>query len=952
MNAAEFVAKWRKSELTERSAAQQHFLDLCELVGHPKPAEADPTGEWFTFEKGAAKHGGGDGWADAWKRGFFAFEYKGKKKNLEKAYDQLLLYRADLESPPLLVVCDLDRIIVRTNFTATKVTAYEIPLKELGSARNLEILRAVFHEPEKLKPGTTSAAITQEAARRVAEVAQALRGRGLDPREVAHFLDRIVFCLFAEDIRLLPEMVFTRLVERGRQDPELFRRFVGELFERMSTGGFFGLEPIRHFNGSLFDGTPVLDLTAEEISAVHRASLLDWSAVDPSIFGTLFERGLDPAKRSQLGAHYTSREDIETLVDPVVMQPLRREWDAVRLRAEELLKKGDKKRRNEAERVLHDFVTRLGAVKVLDPACGSGNFLYVTLQKLKDLEKEVIVYAMDLGFPTFFPEVGPWQLYGIEVNPYAFDLAQMSVWIGYLQWIRANGFGVDQDPILRPLTENFRCMDAILDLSDPEHPHEPEWPEVDFIVGNPPFLGSKEFWDELGREYQFALQQIYRNRVPGAADLCCYWFEKARQEVEFKRCARAGLIATQKIRTGASRFVLARAKHTGDIFFAVTDRDWILEGASIHISMVGFDDGSEKVRFRDGNRVPEIHADLNSGADVSSAVRLPGNAGICFIGTKKSGGFNIPEPTAVEWLNAPNPNGRPTSDVLRPWSNGAMITQRGHAQWIIDAGVRMPLEEFALYETVFEHVKRVVKPHRDQDKREMRRKRWWLHAETAPGLRLATFGQSRFIAIPGTAKHLLFVWQDTMLLPDNTVYAVASASDEIFGLLSSRVHEVWARVLGTQLRERESGFRYTPTTCFETFAFPEATPQQTAAIAAAAAHLDTLRTNWLNPPEWTREEALEFPGSADGPWARYVHEPDSRGIGTVRYPRRVPKDAECAAKLAKRTLTNLYNAPPTWLQNAHRKLDEAVFAAYGWEPSLTDDEVLARLLELNLARAG
>ncbi|MHB9133975.1 MAG: type IIL restriction-modification enzyme MmeI [Armatimonadota bacterium] len=205
MDVSSFIVKWKKVALTERSASQQHFLDLCEVVGHQKPAELDPTGDCFTFERGAAKHGGGDGWADVWKREFFGWEYKGKHKDLNAAYDQLLRYREDLENPPLLVVCDMDRLIIHTNFTNTLKQKYEIPLAEMGTPRNLEILRNVFFAPEKLRPGLTSASITTDAAKRIAEVAMLLRGRGVDPHEVAHFLDRIVFCFFAEDIGLLPK---------------------------------------------------------------------------------------------------------------------------------------------------------------------------------------------------------------------------------------------------------------------------------------------------------------------------------------------------------------------------------------------------------------------------------------------------------------------------------------------------------------------------------------------------------------------------------------------------------------------------------------------------------------------------------------------------------------------------------------------------------------------------
>jgi len=474
-----FIAKWSRAELKERSAAQEHFLDLCAVFEHPTPAAADPTGASYCFERGAAKHGGGDGFADVWKRGFFGWEYKGKHKDLAAAYDQLLRYRDALENPPLLVLCDLDRIVVRTNFTGTVSAVHEIPLRALGDPRNIEIMRAVFHHPETLRPGRTSAAVTQDAARRFAEMADAMRRRGLDPAAVAHFLDRIVFCQFAEDTGLLPDKVFSRILEKSGRDPERFGLFLGQLFQAMSTGGYFGLETIRHFNGSLFDDPAVLPLDAPDIERMAASAALDWSAVDPSIFGTLFERGLDPAKRSQLGAHFTSRADIELVVDAVVMTDLRCEWDQTRTTIETLLTTGRKKApakpsarpltatalkkaRGQASNLLHGFLIKLQHVTVLDPACGSGNFLYVALLRLKDLEKEVILYGGANGLGAFLPMVGPWQLYGIEINPYAHDLAQMTVWIGWLQWIRANGFGFPADPILRPLGANIRLMDAII----------------------------------------------------------------------------------------------------------------------------------------------------------------------------------------------------------------------------------------------------------------------------------------------------------------------------------------------------------------------------------------------------------------------------------------------------------------------------------------------------------
>jgi type II restriction/modification system DNA methylase subunit YeeA len=988
MTAEAFVAKWSKVDLTERSAAQAHFLDLCELVGHPKPQDADPKGEWFTFERGASKQSGGDGWADVWKKDFFGWEYKGRHKDLGAAYDQLLEYRADLNNPPLLVVCDMDIIRVHTNFNNAPTRTHEISLTTLGQPRSLEILNAVFHAPDKLRPGVTSEAITEKASGHFAEIAESMRKRGLDPQAVAHFLVRVVFCLFAEDVGLLERGLFTRLVTRVGGDPNRFARHVGDLFSAMATGGEFLLEPIRHFNGSLFDATPVLELTAKEIAAIGTAAGEDWSAVDVSISGTLFERGLNPAKRSQLGSHYTSRPDIETIVEPVVLAPLRRDWAAVRAKAEPLLAVTRKLSRLQGEKLVVAFLEHLKAVRVLDPAGGSGNFLFVTLQKLLELEREVNHFLRDQGFTPQFPQVNPLQLHCLEIDPYAHDLAQTVVWIGYIQWLRANGYGFPAEPILKRMSTNFRCADALFT----------DWPEVDFIVSNPPFLGGSKIWEELGREYQQELWRAYEGRVPGFADLCCYWFEKAREHIAKGKCSRVGLLATQGIRGGANREVLKRIKETGDIFFAQSDRDWILAGANVHVSMVGFDDGKEECRTLDGQPVPAINANLTSLADTTQAKQLQSNLDIAFIGTKKAGDFNVEESRAVEWLPVPNPHGRPNSDILKPWLNGSAIVKRAPTQWIVDCGTVMTLNDFIRYAEPYRHVLALVKPERDKNNRALYRKKWWLHAETRPGMREAISTSQRYVATPRVSKYRVFVWVPQVVLCDDGVFVFARADDYFFGVVHSRAHEVWARVQGTQVRERESGFRYTPTTCFETFPFPfpdestpklppeppppvpnpveaemlaakyysaketpppyqsaSATPEEhRAIIAQAAKELSELRERWLNPPEWTETRTLEFPGSSSGPWARYVdlNTVDGQsGIGTVRYPRLEPRDADCAAKLKKRTLTNLYNERPAWLDLAHQKLDAAVAAAYGWPADLTDEQILERLLALNLERA-
>jgi type II restriction/modification system DNA methylase subunit YeeA len=593
-------------------------------------------------------------------------------------------------------------------------------------------------------------------------------------------------------------------------------------------------------------------------------------------------------------------------------------------------------------------VDRLQGVRVLDPACGSGNFLYVVLQKLKDLEKVVGVYADSIGLGGFLPMVGPWQLHGIEANAYAFDLAQTTVCIGWLQWIRANGFGVINDPILRPL-EGFRRMDAILDLSDPANPRESDWPEAEFIVGNPPFLGTKKLRSELGDEYVEKLFRVYSGRLPPFSDLCCYWFEKARAQIEAGRCKRAGLLATQGIRGGLNREALKRIKETGDIFFAESDRDWVLDGANVHVSMVGFDDGREAEKVLDGKRVADINPNLTATADTTTARKLPQNQEISFYSDVKAGRFEVSFAEANRLLSSPNPNGRPNSDVLRPWANGRDVVQRPRHMWVIDFGWSMRAEEASLYEAPFRIVKTLVKPERDKVKRKRYREYWWLHAEPCAEMRRRIEPLERYLVTTTLSKHRVFAWMQPPTLPDHQLIVFARSDDYFFGVLHSRAHEVWALEQGTQLEDRP---RYTPTTSFETLPFPEPTAEQEAAIAAAAKDLDGRRNAWLNPPEWTKADTLEFPGSAGGPWKRYVQDADARGIGTVRFPRTVAKDAASEAELKKRTLTNLYNERPAWLRNAHAALDGAAFAAYGWPHGLTDEEILARLLDLNRARAG
>jgi hypothetical protein len=694
MTPIEFAAKWSGVTTGERASAQSHFPDLCAMLGEPGPTQADPTGSWYAFEKGAGKLAGGDGFADVWKRGFFAWEYKGKRKDLKAAYLQLQGYRDALENPPLLVVSDMERIEVRTNFTGLSPVTKVVTLADLAApdpSDALAILRAVFSAPEELRPTFEPAQITEAAARHFAELAQVLRGRGHEPQAVAHFLDRILFCLFAEDAGILPNGVLSRLAAQTRGRPHLFLDALGQLFARMSHGGgMFGVEEVPWFNGGLFDSAAVLSLTEAEIGTLLEVGRLNWALIEPAIFGTLFERGLDPDRRAQLGAHYTPREQIWQLVEPVVIRPLRREYAAMQAQVAGLLLSGRKVTKAtpiemNSTAVFDAFLARLRAVRVLDPACGSGNFLFVTLWALKDLEWEAIQWgSLVLQAPMQMPSIGPEAVVGIEVNAYAAELARVTIWIGEIQWMLRRGLVYSRAPVLRNL-DNIETRDALLDWTDPAHPREAEWPVAEFIVGNPPFLGAKLLRRGLGDEYVDALYAVFGDRLPGMSDLCAYWHEKARAAIVARSTSRAGLLATQGIRGGRGRHVLDRIKQSGDIFFARSDDPWILSGANVHISFVGQDSGREAERQLDGRMVASITSGLRAGVDLAQARRLRENRGISFIGDVKGGSFDIDDAAANLMLRSPNPDGRSNREVVRPWVNGADITGRSRGMWIVDS---------------------------------------------------------------------------------------------------------------------------------------------------------------------------------------------------------------------------------------------------------------------------
>jgi hypothetical protein len=939
MTPAKFIAKWHNNELSERAGAQTYFLDLCDLLGVDKPSDPDN----YCFERGASRTGAGHGWADVWKRGCFGWENKAPGKDLTAALKQLMTYALALDNPPLLVVSDREIIQIHTHFTGTPSEVHTIHLLNIGLPENLAKLRALFDNPDRFRPARTTFTVTEEAAGRMGTVAKRLTERGNDPQAVAHFLIQCVFCMFSEDAGILPEKLFETVLDKSNPDGSKAQAKLSMLFNAMAKGGAFGVDDIPWFNGGLFKNVSVPVLETSDVVELLAAARMNWSAIEPAILGTLFERGLNPDMRSQLGAHYTDPATIMKLVRPVVIEPLEREWAELRSQLEMLAPKfgyvGSRKKshpnaeRREGQALFNSYLERLKNYRVLDPACGSGNFLYLSLKALKDLEHLANLEAEALGLQREVSiETSPANVLGIELNPYAAELARVTVWIGEIQWMLTHGYPYRDKPILAPL-DHIEQGDAILNADGTE----PSWPACDAIVGNPPFLGGNMMRGELGADYVEALRNWYEGRIPGGADLVTYWFGKAHTQIEEGKCQRAGLVGTNSIRGGANRKVLELIVAGPGIYEAWSDEPWVNNGASVRVSLVAF--GSGESSRLDGQPVDSIEADLTT-VDMTAARRLPENAGISFQGPVLIGPFEIEGDIGREWLKLPNPNGRPNSDVLRPLTNGRDITDRSRGLWVVDFA-SMAEPEANLYEQPFKHALEKVKVVRETNPRRNRRERWWIHGETGSGWRQAISSLPRYIATSQVSKHRFFVWRDVAVWPHQTVIAIARADDASMGILHSRIHEIWALRMGTSLEDRP---RYTPTTTFETFPFPDGmtpdlrpedyTNPQAGAIANAAKRLNELRENWLNPSEWVdwlltqEEERAGFPARAV---ARPNHE----------------------AELRQRTLTNLYNQRPAWLDQAHKTLDMVVAAAYRWNdytPEMPDQEILQRLLKFNLDR--
>ncbi|MFN3598031.1 MAG: class I SAM-dependent DNA methyltransferase, partial [Rubricoccaceae bacterium] len=1001
-----FIRRWASSGGAERANAQSFLNELADVLGveRPRPTTGDPAADGYVFERPLAFQDGtqGRGFIDLYKRGCFVLETKQGADNeraasgrplrkghgtrgsaawhaaMDAARGQAEGYARNLEAteppPPFVVVADVGHCVdLFADFSGSgrlyrpfpDAGRHRIFLPALRDADTRATLAAVFTDPLALDPARRQARVTLDLARRLARLAQSLDtatdadGRPMDAEAVAGFLSRCLFAMFAEDAGLLPDDAFTRLLAAYADDLDALPLALADFFATMDAGGYVGevRARLRRFNGLLFKDTRAPRLSPEQYAHLLDASRAHWADVEPSIFGTLLERALDPAERHALGAHFTPRATVERLVGPAVLEPLREEWDGARAAATRLVEQAEAardarndalatRRRNEARATLSAFLTRLASVRVLDPACGSGNFLYVTLAGLKALEDEarrvserLVGEAVGEGFG-----VTPRQMRGIELNARAAAIADLVLWIGFLQWHRGR-YGAAQ-PLPEPVLEGYGQVEHRDAVLGPDGAPAP-WPDAEFIVGNPPFLGAGAMRGALGDGYTEALRRAYPD-VPESADLVMFWWDRAAEAVRAGRAERFGLITTNSLSQTFNRRVVARHLDADRdplaLAFAVPDHPWTdaADGAAVRVAMtVGVradrfdaDAGRRAVVVREmpgaGGQADvdldetrgRIHADLTTGADVTAAEPLDANRNLSNRGVQLFGSGFIVTPDEAQALGLGRVPGLEAH--IRPYRNGRDLTTSPRGVLVIDLFGLSADEARERFPEVYEHVLRTVKPERDANRRASRRDNWWLFGETNPKLRRQLAGLSRYIATSETAKHRLFQFLDAAILPDNMLVCIALDDAFHLGVLSSRVHEVWALAAGGTLEDRP---RYNKTRTFEPFPFPAASAEQTQKIRALGEGIDAHRKQ--------RQSKTPSLGLTD----LY------NAVEALRAGRALtPKEQTSAEAGLAHTLLDL-----------HRRLDRAVLDAYGWadldaEAPGFAPAVLERLVALNAAR--
>ena len=1045
-SAQAFIERWQGVFASELATAQSFVMDLCALLDVPKP-HATAVQDYMFERPVTFSHGDGSssaGRIDCYKRGHFVLEAKKLKAGAHtKGFDDgLLRARSQGESyaralppeegrPPFVMVVDVGTVIeVYAEFSRSGGTytpfpdprSHRIALADLAKPEVLERLRKIWTQPDELNPALISAKVTREVSNKLALLARSLEQAGHAPHTVAAYLSRCLFSMFAEDVELLPKGSFQALLLQHREDPATLQQMLRILWTDMDRGGFSAalVKPVLRFNGKLFkdqsaDGYS-LRLTSDQIDLLNQAARANWREVEPAIFGTLLERALDPDERHALGAHYTPRAYVERLVLPTVIEPLRAEWanaqaaalllahEAAELEAHppEVKTKKDfaaldrhnaavRAKWSEARQQVKNFLHRLCMLRVLDPACGSANFLYVTLEHLKRLEGEVLNQlnalgetqdALDLDRETVTLQ----QLLGIELNERAATLAELVLWIGFLQWhIRTKGRASVAEPVVHDYG-NIEHRDAVLayDRQEPMtdasgqvltrwdgesfkphpvtgqpvpdeaaqlvqwryiNPRQAEWPQADFIVGNPPFIGAGAMRGALGDGYVEALRRSWPE-VPESADFVMYWWHHAAEQVRAGQAERFGFITTNSLRQTFNRRVVQQA--IGDerlsLVFAVPDHPWVdsANGAAVRIAMTVAAPGQHEGRLFNlqaesegdfgeaavtlGERRGLIHPDLSIGANVAAASSLLAMGGVSSPGVKLHGaGFIVTRQDAANLGLGTVPG---LERHIREYRNGRDLTAKPRDVLVIDMFGLSAEEVRQRYPAVYQWLLERVKPERDQNNRATYRDNWWLFGEPRKDLRPALIGLSRYIATVETAKHRVFQFLDASFLPDNMLIAIASADAFHLGVLSSAAHVHWALATGGRLGIGNDP-RYNKSRCFETFPFPAIDP-----VGALAERIRTL-ADQIDAHRKTQQAAHA----------------DATLTATYNV---LEKLRSGEALTAKEKLIHEHGLVGV-LKSLHDELDAAVLQAYGWSdltlPANTDI-LLMRLVELNTQRAA
>ena len=977
----QLAERWSGVQSAERSNFQLYLTELTDALGAERPR---PAGAGYCFEhpvRVVSRDGSeSTNFIDLYKQGHFVLEAKDQERDegdstlLRRAFGQALSYAVALEGsrPPYLLVLDVGKSLIVWDRWSGSYGGFNagrrIALANLAEPQrraDAELIRDIFEDPAARDPRAHAAAVTREVAGKLAALATTLEQRGHSPEDVASFLIRCVFTMFAEDIGLLPGDPFqTAVAEIGLSDPGEFEVAVRELWQAMDTGQRFGLRKLLRFNGHFFRDPGTLPLTREDMVALHEASMADWASVEPSIFGTLLTRALDPEERHRLGAEFTPRAFVERVVRPTIEAPVRERWTLVQAEALQLHQTGKRKDREKALSRLRHFHEWLRSLRILDPACGSGNFLYVALNTLKRVEFELLRMIEEIsGQPELaVEEVGPWQFHGIEIKPWAREVAELCLWAGHFQaWRELHGHAQPPEPVLRD-TGALECRDAVLAwdtivedalrvrqdptprirhqvtgelVPDPaatlpymEHigVRQARWPEAEFIVGNPPYMGRGRQREAFGDGYVDALRAAYPD-VPDNADYVMYWWHRAAAEIAAGRALRAGLITTNTIRQRHNRAVIQAAQNRGaHVIWAVPDHPWIDEAgsAAVRVSMTVLSAGAEEsARIvqvgEDGSVESEaivgvISADLTGAPDVVRAAGEPllSNKGVCQQGFTLVGeGFRLSKDEG-ESLIAMDPS---HADIVRPLRAGRDIGRVPRGLYTIDFGL-MSEEEAQAYPVLYDIVRDRVKPQRDGQRRAQRKRYWWRYGEPTVGLREALAGLDRFIVTVETAKHRIFRFLPTGVAAEHSVVCVAVDDAFALGVLSSNIHVTWALAAGGRLGVGNDP-RYQKVMCFDPFPFPAAGDDVTERVRQLAERLEAHR-----------EQAIARGATITGMYN--ILEKLTEGAQLTPAERDVHETAACGT-----------------LRDLHHKLDAAVAAVYRWSWPLSEEQILMQLVALH-----